>query len=254
MKLVELADKGMYAYRPRTSDKLARPVQAVEAKLWRSDETWGHWDGAEKRTKQYVVTRAVKGDRAGRSDSWTALSWAIGVPVLVLDATDYMWTKAKVRIAELPYLIFAKAWHQMNPDRLVEEGHDGRFTGEIQQRTKVEVRMSDGGTQLIGVSLEFIRPQALLQDWNSYLAERKTAIEQDAAFEAERQERQHKRDLTAASIRTAVDALLGPADRYDNDAERVDLHRTSVSTGSTYEVSEATLLKLLALAQKGSSQ
>ena len=254
MKLIELADKGIYAYNPRTSDRHAQPAQVVEAKLWRRDEKWGNWDGAEKRFKQTVVSRAVKGDRAGRSDGWSATSWAIGVPVLVLNAGEYMWTDAKVKIAELPYLIFAKAWHQMNPDKLVEEGHDGRFTEESPSRTEVDVRMSDGTVQAFTVTLEFVRPQAILQDWNPYLTEKKAAIERNAAFEAERAEAKRKRDLVAMSIRTSVDALLGPAERYDNESERRDLHRTSVSTGNTYQVSETTLLKLLALAQKGSSQ
>jgi hypothetical protein len=254
MKLAELADKAMYAYRPSTSDNRAQPAQVVEARLWRRDEKWDIWDGEPKRTRQTVVTRAVKGDRAGRSDGWSATSWAIGVPVLVLDARDYMWTTAQVKIAELPYLIFAKAWHQMNPDHLVEEGHDGRFTKEFPAKTDVEVRMSDGSTQSFVVRLEFVRPQTLIQEWNSYMADKKTAIERSAAFEAERAEKQRRENLRASSIRNKVDALLGAPDSYDENVERPDLHRKSVSTGNTYEVSEETLRRLIALAEKGSSQ
>jgi hypothetical protein len=166
-----------------------------------------------------------------------------------------MWTTAQVKIAELPYLIFAKAWHQMNPDRLVEEGHDGRFTTDAMRSTStVEVRMSDGSTQSFVVRLEFVRPQTLIQEWNSYMADKKTAIERSAAFEAERAEKQRRENLRASSIRNKVDALLGAPDSYDENVERPDLHRKSVSTGNTYEVSEETLRRLIALAEKGSSQ
>jgi hypothetical protein len=254
MKSSELTEKTIYAYNPRPSANQGQPAQLVEARMWRRDEKWDTWDGEPKRTKQTVVHRAVKGDRAGRSDGWSATSWAIGFPVLVLNAYDYNWTTTRVKIAELPYLIFAKAWNQMNPDRLVEEGHDGRFTTESPTRTQVDVRMSNGEIEQFTVTLEFVRPQALIQDWNSYLGEKKSAIERNAAFEAEQAEKRHQRDMTAMSIRASVDVLLGLADRYDNDSERSDLHRTSVSTGNTYEVSEETLLRLLKLAQKGSSQ
>lgn len=114
--------------------------------------------------------------------------------------------------------------------------------------------MSDGSTQSFVVRLEFVRPQTLIQEWNSYMADKKTAIERSAAFEAERAEKQRRENLRASSIRNKVDALLGAPDSYDENVERPDLHRKSVSTGNTYEVSEETLRRLIALAEKGSSQ
>jgi len=255
MKLAELEDKLIYAYRPRTSEDVARPAKVVEPKLWRRDEVWGYWDGAEKRTKQTVVTRAQKGDRAGRSDSWSARSWAVGVPVLIIDEMDYMWVSAKTRIMELPFVIFAKAWAQMNPHKLVEEGHDGRFTGDISARTTVEVPMSDGSTRSVKVTLEFVRPQALIDGWNSHAARKKEQAEQEILHNEAESRRRAQNNLVASEIRNRVQNLLGE-ERLSSRGERYDLHRKDTSSGisTTYEVSEETLLKLLALAEKGSGQ
>lgn len=256
MKLGELEDKLIYAYRPRTSDSSAQPAKVVEATLWRRDEVWANWDGSDKRTKETVVTRAKKGDRAGRSDAWTHKNWAIGVPVLVIEEGDHRWHSAGVQFTELPFVIFARAWEQMNPDKILDEDHDGRFsfTKKLSSRTTVDVPMSDGTTQSVTVRLEFVRPQTLIEKWNPYIAAKKETAEQERIVKDQQAERRRRSNLTASSIRNKVDALLGSPGQYDHNAERLDLHRKSSSTGisTTYEVSEETLLKLLALAEKGS--
>lgn len=257
MKLTELEEGLIYAYRPRTASSHAQPAKVIEPKLWRQDEKWDHWDGEPKRTRKTVVSRARKGDRAGRSDAWHASSWAIGVPVLVIEAEDYMWIPGEVRthFTELPFVIFSRAWKAMNPHKLLEEGHDGRFTGEIHARTTLDVPLSDGSTRSVSVRLEFIRPQALISKWNPYIANKKEQAEQEAAFKKEQANLRGRNNLMAASIRNRVDALLGEG-RHDDLGERTDLHRKPTSTGisTTYEVREETLLKLLMLAEKGSSQ
>lgn len=258
MKLSELAADSIYAYRPRTSDDSAKPALVLEDKLWRSEWKWNNWDGAEKRTRQTVFSRAVKGDRAGSSSAYHANSWTCGVPVLIVNAEERFWmeTRGDNRLLWGPFEILARALDEMDPFKLVEEGHDGRVRDGIKARVELAVPTFSRETQKVVVTLELVRPQTLVRDWKDFFAAAEKRAKEDADFKKRQQAMKAHNDQMAASISARVSTLLGEAEHYTNDGERYDVRRKPTNTGisKTYQVSEEVLLKLLALAERSSSQ
>lgn len=259
MKLSDLVSDVVFAYRPRTSDSSAKPALVVEDKLWRYDEVWNNWDGAEKRTRQLVVTRAKKGDRAGSSNGYSSRNWRCGVPVLVIDEEDYMWSpeRGERQLAYTAQEILTKAAEEMNPFKLVEEGYDGRFKeGWVVARKTFQVATAGGQTKGVTVTLEFVRPQTLTKQWAPHLKAVLREEQEQAEYKARLARMKTANDDTANRIRNRIDNIVGPADHYDSHGERYDARRKHTSTGisKTYMVSEEILLKLLALAERSNSQ
>lgn len=258
MKLAELVEGLVHAYRPRTSDSSAQAALVLEQKLWMREDKWANWDGAPTRTKQTIVRRASKGDRAGRSDNYTARSWVCGVPALIIDGSEYLWTPARGerQLAWSPAEIFERALSQMNPFKLISEGHDGRFSDDIRPRMAMDVPTVGGDTDKVHITLELIRPQTLLKQWGPYFKGVLRDQQEKATYEVRLDQMRKANDALAADIQSRADSLVGPAESHTSDGARIDLRRTETKTGisKSYVVSEEMLLKLLSLAERSSSQ
>jgi hypothetical protein len=115
----------------------------------------------------------------------------------------------------------------------------------------VPVQRADGKTVSVCVDLEFVRPQTVITEWSQHLLNKRAEELQKAENEQKRAEKRAKSDAIAQDITSRVTTLLDDADEapYTGTGERWDVRRT-ISSGTTYEVSEEILLKLLALAEK----
>lgn len=257
MKTSELSANTVYAYKERPSSWASHPAFLVETALWKWADTWGNWGGSETRTQARVWTRAKKGERPGSSAYFHASSWQIGIPLLVVEASDYRFSsEADNEIVTAPGAILQLALAKMNPLGLFAEGHDGRATGDIKTWTEVQVYLADGSTEMVTVSLKLVRPQSIQKEWSAYVEEARKAAVAKVDYETKRAERQAENDKTAVEIVRRTTALLGDEREasFTLTGERYDLRRDGSGISTTYQVSESVLLKLLALAEKGSSE
>lgn len=256
MKTSELAAKGIYAYRDRPSSYHVQPALLVEVALWKNKDEWGNWNGSETRTSQRVTSRAPKGSRPMHKQGYSGSWLQIGLPILVIEADYRRWeasTDDTRRIITQPYEILREAWDRMHILDLVADGHDGRATEPISRTIEVTVALGDGSATKVDVSLELVRPQNLQDSWNDFVeAMRKDAVAQ-VEMEMRKAERKAESDRVSADIAVRVTRLFDDGDTtlYDHNGDRYGLRRRG---GTTYEVSRETLLKLLELAEKGSTQ
>ena len=141
--------------------------------------------------------------------------------------------------------------------KIVDGAHDGRQTETIQTGTRVEVDLAGGGTEEIKVTLELVRPQTIASTWSEFSKEAEAEAVRKVESDTLKAQWKAENDAVAFDVSSRLAQLLGePTGGYDFRSERRDCHRTSTSSGrsSTYAVSEETLLKLIALAEKASGE
>lgn len=262
MKTAELRTEATYALR-ESSYSATYPVMVLEQALWTKRDDW--FTAEDCRTVQRrIILREKKGARAGRRDGY--LYSRTGVPVLKLGVSDHRFLSSaspEHQIVDSAHDLLARALEKIPVMDLVDSGRsvvdeDDEGRKHYRLKTTVEARYADGETREVEVSLALVRPQALIDGWDSHLGQ----AEKEALAEAERErdmaELREASDKRAWNIRDRVTALLEDGDetRYNSRDERYDVHREQTSSGfsTTYQVSESVLLKLLALAEKGSAK
>lgn len=253
MKTSLLTANRVYAIKTDTYSQEA-PVLLIESVMWKCEDTWGRWDGAERGFKARTYTRAAKGDRAGRGASTHSTFSLVGLPVLKAAVWSGRFTSTgDEAIVTEPSAMFHQALAKMNLQALFAEGCDGRKPEGVHFSMTVSVTLADGSTEPVTVTLEYLRPQVFQSLWIDYVEEKRKGDLARADYETKKAERQVENDKTAFEIISRTDTLLGRPTTYKYNGERYDLHRKSTGISTTYEVSEELLLKLLALAEKESA-
>lgn len=250
MKTSELVIGSIYAQCRRRdmyeTDTYA--VMVLDTKLWRMGNEWT--DGPEGgRVKKFSFRPAPKGLRAHEGDYRNDYR-ATGVPVLKLDTSAYRWNSTirdEMALVDTADSILRKAAEQLGIEQASDaEGfHDSRST-------TVAVTMRDGSKGGVRVVLDTVLPQTVQGAWTSYLKERDRLL-QVAQEQAIRKAKEADLRRTAQSgIKARLDALLGEekSSPWSSTENRFDVR----PSGKDFTITEETLLRLLALAEKGSEQ
>lgn len=248
MKSSSLTVNGIYATK-KGSYASVRPALVLDKKNWVSREQWVDSPTGGPRLKTRVYTPAEKGDRAS-AGSYRS-STEVGIPVLRISKDGYYWsetTDSNLRIVDQPDVILQKARLAMNTDAVFSTGE-----GSMSTSAAIAVRTFDGELDTVSVHLEFFRPQSFIASWADHVEEARKLSLKKVEWEMAKAERQAKSNATSQDIMSRVSKLVDHPNNYTLSGERYDLRRKAGST-TTYEVSEEMLLKLLALAEKGSDQ
>jgi hypothetical protein len=253
MKTAELSTDLAYVLR-KGEHGSSFPVLVIETLLWVERDVWRMINGTN--TKVRVVRRAEKGARVGRGTS-TYDYKLTGLPVLRLNANQYDFrdgANPEDQIIDSPKDLLAEALKLHEALDLVDSDTPVFQDGKKYRRVSVDARYADGQVRSVTVEFELVRPQDIRQEWGAFIDDERARILQEAEWARQRAERQASSNEQAYGISSRVTALLGePANGYDHNAERRDIHR-KLNTSSTYEVSHELLVKLLALAEGSSTQ
>jgi hypothetical protein len=254
LKTAELAKGLVYAVKERTTDSY--PGLLLEKGLWREKDEWGNWNGAEKRFKARIVRRAPQGARAEGYKGWGRDYEKTGLPVLLLKATEWDFSKhaRDNQIIESPLEILERARDNMGVMALVAEDYDGRSTDTKRKSVTLQVQTVKGVAREVVIELELVRPQQVLSQWGPYVKAQTREREARQNHQAENARLKAENDADAARIKELADILLGQESSTYLNGERYDLHRRSAySISTTYEISQDSLMRLLELAEKGLS-
>lgn len=265
MKTADITPLATYALREKSygSTNVALVVENV---LWVEKAEWFPKADGSGREERRILRRAGKGSRAGSGSNWGRAYSKTGIPLLKLSSSDYMFmngTDVERRIVDTAHELLTRAMEKLQLLDLVDSGQSVFFVNDEGQtrrktRTTVQARYADGHTGEVSAELELVRPQAILLGWDEHLKAAEKEAVRKAELDQRRSEAKAESNKTAWSIRDRVGALLDDVDqqRYNPHDERYDVHREWTGSGfsSKYEISQDTLLKLLALAEKGTNQ
>lgn len=247
MKTSDLNAGSVYAMRTRQHEA-ARATMVIARDMWRARRTYlGN-------SNDFIVEVAPKGTRPERSAyGWSGNRATAGIPCLVIENTEDAWKSYDdgLALTEDPKVILVRAAEQFDAIALL-----GTFDANAlpKRSTKVTTKRADGLKVEVLVNVRLLRPQDLIQLWDSYVIEQAEAKVAKAKQAEAHAERKKENDQQAYEISDRVTTLLGPPiSGYNYASERGDLYRTH-KTGvisTTYEINQATLLRLLELAEKG---
>lgn len=229
-------------------------VMALDNKLWTFGLAWVADPEREgNRIQVNAFRQAEKGAKAGHQGSYGLGYKETGIPVLKIDHGHYNWTtEAESRIVTSAQDILRTAAKQLGnvesaEDMVAEQAKGTRAAW----RTEVEALNAEGKKVSIVVHLEVVRPQTLKTAWNTFLRDDEQARENSRKYREEKGAREAVRKEVSASIASRLDTLLGEQKRHwkIESPDRDDCYRD----GSAFKVDEDTLMKLLALAEKGAA-
>lgn len=226
-----------------------KPVLALDTVLWTDGRDWV--EDPEKpgyRMEVRVVRPAKTGERAGQGGYGNGYR-STGIPVLMIEHGYYRWMDSSTgenRIATPAGDILRTAVKQLGFDSS-EAMLSQRAKGEGSPMTHVVAETADGKKISVTVRLVMARPQVLRGAWNTFLngknVEERAALEYRAKKEAEEARRQG----VSSEVADRLDKILGEDRRHFGGQDRSDCYRRE----GGFQISEATLLELLRLAEKG---
>lgn len=229
-------------------------VLALDNKLWTLGLAWvadPKTEGA--RIQVNAFRQAEKGAKAGTRGSYGLGYKETGIPVLKIDHGHYNWTtEAESRIVTSAQDILRTAAKQLGnvesaEDMVAEQAKGTRAAW----RTEVEALNVEGKKVSIVVHLEVVRPQTLKTAWNTFLRDDEQARENSRKYREEKTNKEQAQRDAGTALAARLDALLGEQERHwgYGSVDRSDCYRD----GSAFKVDEDTLMKLLALAEKGAA-
>lgn len=239
MRTADLNAFAGYAYQ-RSRNATVRPVLMLDTKAWMMGV---RTDGTDR---VFEIARAPRQNLLPAQTPYIA-EIATGLPVLSMEHGTYRWMTSdeRERIVEDALTLLQRGYDKMDAENLLGSYPVGEGIGTI---VDVPVTMRDGRKGEIRVGFELIRPQHLLGAWGDTLNRLK---QEQAETETKVRANEAKRtagDLLDRQVADRVDALLKdgkPRSQYNGAREDITRQRS----GTHFQVSVETLLKLLALAE-----
>jgi hypothetical protein len=229
-----------------------KPVMVLDSALWTLGNEWVSNPMAPgTSTETYSFRPAKTGERAGNG-TYRSNYRSTGVPVLMVEQGYYRWMDSRTpdnQIATSAQDILRAAAKQLGAESAEDlAGHKAKGSGGW--RTEVVAEMSDGTKISVSVVLTTVRPQTLVGAWNTFLNGKNQEQAYKIAYEAKQEIEANRRKEVSSSVADRLDALLGETKRHWRGVDRDDCYRSD----GGFQVSEATLLRLLELAEKSASQ
>jgi hypothetical protein len=260
MKTAELTTTTVYAFQEDPYGS-TYPVKVLEKSSWTEKNSWFDKEEGEGREERRILRRAEKGERAGTKSPWYGNGYRkTGIPVLKLGLTD--WQFENYSYAETAEELLAQAAEKLS-DKIMDlvDSKESVFTtspeGKNSRKTQATVtaHFTEGGSEEITVHLELVRPQQLIGSWAGHMEGKQKKALAMAEFQKKAAEKKAVSDEVARSIASRLDGLLGASESKTSEGERYDAHREDAyHGGTTYHIDQATLLKLLELAEKGADK
>lgn len=242
MKTAQIIPGQFYGY-SKSADDSPVPVLALDNKLWTMGETWS---GSNK---GYTISPADGGTRA---QTYSSFHNQVGVPVLVIRNSGWLFSRGgDNQIVSDPAELLAEAAKKLSVEALMKQQ---KFDNRPKTFCTVEAKWSNGEKIELKVVLTTALPSRIKGDWTELLGQARKKAEQKAKWERQKQEQELARNQRDARIKSRLDAVLGVdgnTPSWRGEHARHDCIRHSTSE---FRMQEATLIRLLELAEKGAQK
>jgi hypothetical protein len=236
---------GVFAYQSGPNANV-RPCLVLDPKPWMMGTRVVSVDGAPA-TKVFSVARSSRFTFSAKNPLPEGMS--SGLPVLMIKHGTYRWLTSNdaERIVDSAEHILLRAAEQLDVENLM-----GTYPFETppERTTVVTTQSADGLNTFVEVTMELVRPQAVIGVWVTELAKKRAEYTVSEARAAQERALQSGADLLDRDVADDLDFLLDDGKkRSPITGLRPDV--TRYRGGTEYQVSVETFLKLLALARKG---
>jgi hypothetical protein len=237
MKTSQITPGQLYGYSKGAHDPF-HPVMALDNKLWTMGEKWAGYN------KAYDLSPASAGMRA---QEYSYSHNEVGVPILMIRNSGWLFGQGGDNpIVTDPAEILAEAREKLSAEALMKQR---KFDNRPKTLCMVEAKRANGKKIMLEVVLTTTLPSRIKGGWTELLEENRKEAAQKAQWAQEKAQRERAVEAANALLKERLDAVLGQekVSRWSTE-ERDDCRR--IGTG-TFQVSEATLIRLLELAEKG---